>query len=89
MLFKIYRRGASNLLRFLVENGVSQKQKQFVANSITVCDKEREWKRGNASQNRNRQSTMTYHLGDVAVCKTMFFQTLYVGEVCQKCSEKM
>ena len=45
----------------------SQKQKQFVANNITVCDKERERKRGNASQSRNRQSTMTYLLGDVAV----------------------
>ena len=48
--------------------------------ALTVCDKEREWKRGNTSQNRNRQSTMTYLLGDVAVCKTMFFQTLCVGE---------
>ena len=49
------------------KTGDSQKQKQFVANNITVCDKGRERKRGNASQSRNRQSTMTYHLGDVAV----------------------
>ena len=48
--------------------------------SKTVYDKERERKRGKASQNRNRQSRMIYDLGDVAVCKTMFLQTLCVGE---------
>ena len=52
--------------------GDSYKQKQFVENGIAVCDKEKERKRGNASQNRNQQSTMTYHLRDVAVCKVMF-----------------
>ena len=60
--------------------GDSQKQKQFVANNITLCDKEIKRKRSNASLSRNRQSTMTYHLEDVAVCKTMFLQTLCVGE---------
>ena len=73
--------------------GDSQKQKQFVANNVTACDKERERIHGNASQSRNRQSTMTYHLVDVAVCKTMFLQTLCVGEtfgrnVLKKCNSQ-
>ena len=71
MLFKIYRRGAPYLLWLLLENEQLSK---------TVYDKERERKRGKASQNRNRQSRMIYDLGDVAVCKTMFLQTLCVGE---------
>ena len=36
--------------------GDSQKQKQFVANNITLCDKEIKRNRSNASQSRNLDS---------------------------------
>ena len=54
MLFKIIEEERQTFFESYWKMGDSQKQKQYVPNNITLCDKKRERKRGNASQSRNR-----------------------------------